>query len=108
MKAAANSFDLILNTIPSEHDYTQYTKLTASSGGKHIILGLCVEYCHVQTSSRCAIALPTGAYQSGLSLTTGLYESDLLIKLKNPRYDIYIYQRHLHHLQLDYMSRSAA
>jgi len=43
MKAAAKSFDLVLNTIPSEHDYTLYTNLAASSGGKHIILGLCVE-----------------------------------------------------------------
>mmetsp|Transcript_83601 Transcript_83601/g.135547 ORF Transcript_83601/g.135547 Transcript_83601/m.135547 type:complete len:394 (+) Transcript_83601:1-1182(+) len=39
MLAAAKSFDLVMNTIPSEHDYNMYTKLVAA-GGKHIILGL--------------------------------------------------------------------
>ena len=39
MRAAKGSFDLVLNTIPSEHDYTVYTALVAK-GGKHIVLGL--------------------------------------------------------------------
>jgi D-arabinose 1-dehydrogenase-like Zn-dependent alcohol dehydrogenase len=39
MKAAAKSFDLVLNTIPAHHDYQTYTNLVAK-GGKHIILGL--------------------------------------------------------------------
>ena len=39
MAAAKKSFDLVLNTIPSAHDYQKYTNLVAS-GGKHIILGL--------------------------------------------------------------------
>ena len=39
MAAAAKSFDLVLNTIPSEHKYDDYTKLTAADG-KHVILGL--------------------------------------------------------------------
>lgn len=39
MKKAAKSFDLILNTIPSEHDYTVYNSLLASRG-KQIMLGL--------------------------------------------------------------------
>ena len=38
MRAAKGSFDLVLNTIPSEHDYTVYTALVAK-GGKHIVLG---------------------------------------------------------------------
>lgn len=39
MKAAAASFDLVLNTIPTDHDYTIYTAL-ATRAGKHVILGL--------------------------------------------------------------------
>ena len=35
----SKSFDLVLNTIPSEHNYHTYTNLVAK-GGKHIILGL--------------------------------------------------------------------
>ena len=40
MKKAAGSFDLLLNTIPTNHDYSMYTRLTARAGGKHILLGL--------------------------------------------------------------------
>ena len=40
LASAASSFDLVLNTIPSEHDYTIYSTLTKRKGGKHIILGL--------------------------------------------------------------------
>jgi D-arabinose 1-dehydrogenase-like Zn-dependent alcohol dehydrogenase len=40
MAAARGAFDLVLNTIPSEHDYTVYTALCARAGCKHIILGL--------------------------------------------------------------------
>jgi uncharacterized zinc-type alcohol dehydrogenase-like protein len=39
MAENANSYDLVLNTIPSEHDWTVYSKLVAP-GGKHVILGL--------------------------------------------------------------------
>jgi len=39
MKAAAARFDLVLNTLPVEHDYTVYSRI-AKSSGKHIILGL--------------------------------------------------------------------
>eukprot|EP00933_Yihiella_yeosuensis_P066190 TRINITY_DN7032_c0_g1_i2.p1 TRINITY_DN7032_c0_g1~~TRINITY_DN7032_c0_g1_i2.p1 ORF type:complete len:403 (-),score=73.44 TRINITY_DN7032_c0_g1_i2:551-1759(-) len=38
MAAAAGTFDLVLNTVPVEHDHSQYQKLVAS-GGKHVILG---------------------------------------------------------------------
>jgi uncharacterized zinc-type alcohol dehydrogenase-like protein len=40
MAAAAGSFDLVLNTIPTEHDFAPYTALVARSGGKHVILGV--------------------------------------------------------------------
>ena len=40
LSTAASTFDLVLNTIPSEHDYTVYSTLTKRAGGKHIILGL--------------------------------------------------------------------
>ncbi len=40
MAAAAGSFDLVLNTVPIEHDYTVYSALTARAGGRHVILGL--------------------------------------------------------------------
>jgi D-arabinose 1-dehydrogenase-like Zn-dependent alcohol dehydrogenase len=40
MQAAVGTLDLILNTIPSDHDYHAYTKLCARKGGKHVILGL--------------------------------------------------------------------
>ena len=39
MLSAARSFDLVLNTIPGEHDYTIYTALVKSTG-KHVILGV--------------------------------------------------------------------
>lgn len=39
MTANAGKFDLVLNTIPSEHDYTVYSRLLTSRG-KHVILGL--------------------------------------------------------------------
>ena len=39
MQAAKGSFDLVLNTIPVEHDYTVYSRLLAK-GGKQIMLGL--------------------------------------------------------------------
>ena len=39
MKKAAKSFDLVLNTIPSEHDYSIYTNLVANRG-KQVMLGL--------------------------------------------------------------------
>jgi len=39
MAAAAGKFDLVLNTIPAEHDYNIYTPLLLRSG-KHVILGL--------------------------------------------------------------------
>jgi D-arabinose 1-dehydrogenase-like Zn-dependent alcohol dehydrogenase len=40
MAAAAGTLDLVLNTIPADHDYHAYTKLCARKGGKHIVLGL--------------------------------------------------------------------
>jgi D-arabinose 1-dehydrogenase-like Zn-dependent alcohol dehydrogenase len=40
MAAAAGSLDLVLNTIPSDHDYHAYSKLCARKGGKHVLLGL--------------------------------------------------------------------
>jgi D-arabinose 1-dehydrogenase-like Zn-dependent alcohol dehydrogenase len=39
MKAARGSLDLILNTIPIEHDYHVYSALLAA-GGKQVMLGL--------------------------------------------------------------------
>jgi len=39
MAARKGSLDLILNTIPCQHDYMPYVKLVAS-GGKHVCLGL--------------------------------------------------------------------
>ena len=39
MKAAATSFDLVLNTIPTKHDYTVYEPLIAR-GGRQILLGV--------------------------------------------------------------------
>jgi D-arabinose 1-dehydrogenase-like Zn-dependent alcohol dehydrogenase len=39
MKAGERKFDLVLNTIPSDHDYTVYSALLAP-GGKHVLLGL--------------------------------------------------------------------
>ena len=39
MTSHAGSYDIILNTIPNEHDYTIYNPLLAKNG-KHIILGL--------------------------------------------------------------------
>ena len=39
LAAAAASFDLVLNTIPVNHDYTVYSAL-ATRAGKHVILGL--------------------------------------------------------------------
>jgi D-arabinose 1-dehydrogenase-like Zn-dependent alcohol dehydrogenase len=44
MKKFKGAFDMVLNTIPSEHDYTIYSALT-NSKGKHIVLGLntCME-----------------------------------------------------------------
>lgn len=39
MASAGASFDLILNTIPINHDYDVYTKLTRR-GGHHVLLGL--------------------------------------------------------------------
>lgn len=39
MSAAAGSFDLVLNTIPVEHDYHAFTRLLAR-GGKQIMLGI--------------------------------------------------------------------
>jgi len=39
MKAAAGTFDLVMNTISCEHDYNLYTPLCTPKG-KHVILGL--------------------------------------------------------------------
>jgi len=39
MKEHLGSYDLVLNTIAVEHDYTVYSRLLAR-GGKHVILGL--------------------------------------------------------------------
>jgi len=39
LQGARGAFDLVLNTIPGEHDYTVYTALAAPSG-KHVVLGL--------------------------------------------------------------------
>ena len=38
MQAAAQSFDLVLNTIPAEHDYTVYEPLVVR-GGRQILVG---------------------------------------------------------------------
>lgn len=37
---AEKSFDLILNTIPSDHDWTIYQKLVVDDTGTHVLLGL--------------------------------------------------------------------
>ena len=40
MRAAHNTMDLVLNTIPADHDYHAFTRLCKRADGKHIILGL--------------------------------------------------------------------
>jgi uncharacterized zinc-type alcohol dehydrogenase-like protein len=40
MRGAHNSVDLVLNTIPADHDYHAFSKLCVRAGGKQIILGL--------------------------------------------------------------------
>jgi D-arabinose 1-dehydrogenase-like Zn-dependent alcohol dehydrogenase len=39
MAAAKSTLDLVLNTIPTDHDYHAYTELTAPAG-RHVVLGL--------------------------------------------------------------------
>lgn len=40
VKAHAGTLDLIINTIPSYHDYTAYHSLLKKKGGKQVLLGL--------------------------------------------------------------------
>ena len=39
MREARRTLDLVLNTIPTKHDYDVYTRLVANYG-KHVIMGL--------------------------------------------------------------------
>mmetsp|Transcript_81447 Transcript_81447/g.141420 ORF Transcript_81447/g.141420 Transcript_81447/m.141420 type:complete len:419 (+) Transcript_81447:93-1349(+) len=54
MAQNVNSLDLILNTIPAEHDYVAYTPLLAN-GGKQVFLGITSGFAAAMFTQKCSL-----------------------------------------------------